>query len=371
MTHCPWCRIEDEGGPSFFAEAGLTSIVSPERLDHLAKKIAAIRVKAFPELAIRRLELPGLRFVKKLEQMPKIQLPDVATLILVILSVVALLAIWHSGALVVSILGCVLAGSYLIFNPRSKDRRNTADKFMARLAEGQTKLLQIASRIASEHQQREREFKTSVKDLKTEIECYHAEGEELKQLLEQHSGSQKRDFLRKHLIRDSFGDIRGLKRTMVPMLESYGVDSALDINKLNLYGVPNIDPSLVMELMGWREKVEQQYEFNPSHGVTVQEMNQSEEVTTNRFKLSQSRIVLMAASRLNALADGGKSELDRSLSYFDSLTDHWKNEAKKLRDFQSSRYHFERTINRSVGRILGIALGGPVLGTVLYFLFNS
>ncbi|NOY43014.1 MAG: hypothetical protein GXP26_14420 [Planctomycetes bacterium] len=370
LRDCPWCRIEDEGGPAFFITSGNTTIISPERLDLLDEKIQELRIKAFPDLSIKRLDLPGIPLLKKLEVMPKRQKIDAVALAFVAMCVLSLAGIWHGGALLAGTVGALACCGYFLFGKEPSGRRKKVDGFIAALANGHEKLLKVARGIAGAHQQRNREFDTAVEGLKVEIQHYGAEGNELKEVLKLHSGSQKRDFLRKHLIRDSFGDIRGLKRMMVPMLESFGVDSALDINRLNLYGVPSIDPSLVMELLNWRATIEQKYKFKPSHGVTIQEMKRSEQVTTHRFKLSQSRKVLMASTRLNSLADGGRLELERSISYFDSLTGQWLGVAKQLRDFQSSRYRTERMINHSPAVLLGIALGVPFASLLLYLMFR-
>jgi len=370
LSDCPWCRIEDEGGPAFFITSGSTTMVSPERLELLDEKIQELRVKEFPELDIKRLDLPGMPLLKKLGEMPKRQGIDAIAILLVVMCVVSLAGVISGGALVVGSVGVVACCGLLLFGKEGKRRRKVVTDIYSSLADGQEQLLKVARGVARGHVQRHRDFDSAVEDLKLEIKHYYAEGEELKKVLKLHSGSQQRDFLRKHLIRDNFGDIRGLKRMMVPMLESYGVDSAQDINRLNLYGVPNIDPSLVMELLNWRATIEQKYKFKPSHGVTIQEMKRSEQVTTHRFKLSQARKVLMASSRLNSLADGGKMEMEGHISYYGNLEDQWLVGAKKLRDFQSSRYLTERSINHSVAMLAGIAIGIPIASLLISILFS-
>lgn len=370
LKECPWCRIEDEGGPAFFIASGGTTMISTGRLDLLNDKIQELRIKTFPELDTKRVDLPGLPLLKKLEDMPKHQIVDYVVILMLAMCALSLGGIWSTGALIAGAIGALLSGGYMLFSKEPKGRRKTVANYLSFLADDQGKLLKVARGVVGAHRQRNRDYNAAVEELKMEIKHFYAEGEELKKVLKYHSGTQKRDFLRKHLIRDSFGDIRGLKRTMVPMLESFGVDSALDINRLNLYGVPNIDPSLLMELLNWRAAIEQKYKFKPSHGVTIQEMKRSEEVTTHRFKLSQSRKVLMAASRLNSLAEGGKYEMDRSVKYFDRSSDHWLTEAKKLRDFQSRRHFLERSVNHSAAVLLGLALGVPFVGFLLSVLFS-
>ena len=63
LMACPWCRIEDAGGPSFFlvAVAGMGGGSSSEaRLATLDAQVTRMRDIHFPELAARLLKLPTL-----------------------------------------------------------------------------------------------------------------------------------------------------------------------------------------------------------------------------------------------------------------------------------------------------------------------
>ncbi len=370
LRGCPWCRIEDEGGPAFFIDSGGATMISPQRLELLDERIQELQVKAFPELNLKRLDLPEIPPLKKLGNMPKRQRVDLAAWVLGVSCVLAVAGIWHGGALVAGAIGAVGSCGYLLLNEKAKGRRQWVDEKMTILGDKQEKLLKVVRGVAASHAERDQAFGTSVEELKVEIDHYHAEGEDLKKVLKLHSGVQKQDFLRKHLIRDSFGDIRGLKRAMVPMLESFGIDSAQDINRLNLLGIPNIHPGLLMELLNWRASIEKMYKFKPSHGVTFQAMKQAEELTTHRFKLSQARKVLMAATRLNSLSESGKLELNRAFQHFEALAEQWRGVAKQLCNFQSSRYRVERIINHSAAVLLGFAIGVPVASLLLFFMFR-
>ena len=51
------------------------------------------------------------------------------------------------------------------------------------------------------------------------------------------------------------------------VLKCAGIGSAADITRKNLTGVPQLDNTLVNELLGWREKIERNFIFDPAKGV--------------------------------------------------------------------------------------------------------
>ena len=57
LQQCPWCRIEDDGGPTFFV-AGSASLVSHDRLETFDRKIRELSIPAFPDLTPRQLQVP-------------------------------------------------------------------------------------------------------------------------------------------------------------------------------------------------------------------------------------------------------------------------------------------------------------------------
>ena len=124
--------------------------------------------------------------------------------------------------------------------------------------------------------------------------------------------------------------------------------------------MPNIEAGTTIGLLQWKAKLEQEFVFKPELGVTLQELKHSEELSTQRFKVTQARRVLMAATRLKTLADAGRDGLDRSLVPFDDLVKQWRGVAKQLRDFQSNRQTVERLANSSTAMLIGLALGVPL-----------
>ena len=369
LAECPWCRIEDAGGPSFFVPAGGLTTISADRLTALEEQIWDFEEVRFADLASHSIALPALPRLKRLTSPPKRTGLDYVGPLLVVTWGLCLAAAFFSGPLLAaaSVLSLVLAG-VVIASKQGRARRKTVNEYTAWLARNRIALHQRAQMIEHLHRQREAAFQRYSADLNQEIENFRAEGDKLQDVLAQHREAQKADFLRGFLIRDNARGIPGLTSSQVTIMESYGVESANDLERIRLYGIPSIDPETVMELLQWRTQVERGFQFNPEHGVTMAELRLAKDVAVRRFKMAQARKILTARKQLEALADAGRYELSRAIAHFDQLTATWTEQAKQLRDFQSGRQFFERWINRSPWLIAGLAVGFPTAASLLYVL---
>jgi DNA-binding helix-hairpin-helix protein with protein kinase domain len=370
LSNCPWCRVEDEGGPSFFVQAGGTSNISQERLESLESRIAQLDPVAFPDLPPQRLTLPGMPLRKKLRNPPNLRIVDLAAALLVVGNGLCLLGIFSGGAWLAGALLTLVSGITLRWGPQGRaDRKRVLDD-QTRLEQMGRNLKILARKVAANHQQHQRDFNQVAAELNTQLKYFHAEGEQLKKILRQHSTAMKDEFLRKHLIRYEVKKIAGLTNSLVPMLESYGIESALDVDRLCLAGVPCIHNNFALELLQWRTKVEQQFSFKPEHGVTLQDMQQSQALATWRFKVTQSRKVLMASTRLQTIADAAQDECNHGRARFDKQSIQWLEIAKQFRDFQSERRELEYRINRSPLTMLILVAGVPIVsGLFTWFLY--
>src|SRR3954451_12225635 len=200
------------------------------------------------------------------------------------------------------------------------------------------------------------------------MHLYRNAADNLRDVIVQLRESQRADFLRSFMIRDYMRKISGLTASQVTIMESYGVETANDVERLKLYGVPGLDPETIMEILQWRREVEPGFVFNPEHGLTLENVGAAKELAVRRFKLSQGRKILAASKQLETLAEVAKSELTRALQQFDQYTEQWLTTAKQCRDFQSGRRRMERFINRSPSFIIALALGVPFAAFLLHLI---
>ncbi|MCA9231950.1 MAG: hypothetical protein KDA57_14980 [Planctomycetales bacterium] len=370
LHDCPWCRIEDQGGPSFFVPAEGVATFSSKRVEQLDERINLLQVAEFTELLPSKLELPSMPLLKKLESPPKPTRVDIAAFALAAAIGLCLVGIAWFPAWLLGIASLWASTGYLLGAAASRARRKTVEDFQGWLSRATSRLQELAQRVAIGHQQRQKSYDHAIEDFRLEIIRYRAEGDELRKILKEQGSLQKDEFLRKRLIRDSFRDVSGLTRAVVPMLESYGVDSAYDIDQINLDGVPNLSDAATIGLLQWKARVSQEFVHKPEHGVTLKDMKHAEEVATQRYKVTQARKVLMAATRLQNLAEAGRAGLESSLLPFDDLSSQWLGVAKQLRDFQSKRPTLERLANSSPATLICLAIGVPLVSLFFYAVFH-
>jgi DNA-binding helix-hairpin-helix protein with protein kinase domain len=373
LGECPWCRIEDSGGPTFFVPASGMTMVTADRLASLDSRIWDLRPVEFADLPSQRLALPKRPVLRKVKEVSKRSWPD----LLAALMAVSWLACFAGGLLGGTIgLATLAAGtllsvafaSALIRNRVAQSRRKVCDEQEDWLVKTEQSLARRAQTIEQQHRQREQMFERTSEEIKNETETYRTAADNIRDVIVQHREAQKADYLRTFIIRDYARKIPALTPSEITMLESYGIESANDADRLKLYGVPGIDPESQMELLQWRRDVEQGFVFNPDHGITLQSVGLTKEIAVRRLKIALARKILAAAKQTEVMADVAKTELARALTKFDEAAEQYKATAKQFRDVQSARWPLERRINKSPVYIVGLALGVPFVAFLLYLI---
>lgn len=370
LRACPWCRIEDEGGPVFFVADGGTSTVSKGRLEELDRRIQLLQIPGFADVPSSRLVIPQLLKPAKPETRAAATPADVAAASMVASASVCLLGIKWPLALVAGAVGTIVSGAYLIFGKAAREHRAKRDDLLAQFQQIQAQLAKGAQVVLAKHRQRKREFDESVEDLKKAYEHYQAEESQLQDVLVMQRRSQFNRHLASHLIQDHVAHISGLNFSMLSMLQSYGVESALDVDHLKLMGIPMLSPGLTLELMIWRERVEKGFKFKPEHGVSMEDARRAGEGALRRFKIAQARKVLMGAKQLDAMADVGLAETNRDLRKFCEVAERGKQAAKQLQQFDSQRRPIERFLNSRISITAAVAVGIPLAAWVLHLIFG-
>ena len=189
-------------------------------------------------------------------------------------------------------------------------------------------------------------------------------------VLQEQKGQHKTKFLREHHVRDHIADIPGMTAGLIPMLESYGVETALDVHKLGVYGVPALSAELALALLQWRELIEQRFVYQPEHGVTAEDLERTKQAATHRFKLAQARKILIGARHLESLAMVGRAALKRSGREFEKISTEWKVIAHEKGHYQKSRTKLERTINSSPAMIASVTIAIPLVAGLVSLIFG-
>lgn len=370
QAHCPWCRIEDEGGPAFFVLDGSSSIISPKRIEHLETQLRRLKYPVFPEIAAQQFKIPQPIAPKRLQSYPRPSVADLATAALVGSGAICLAAPILPWALVAGTVGSLASGTMLLVSKVAKANRREHDQLAKKLAGEQNTLQRKGRAITAAHAKRQASFEESTAELKAEAAHYRAADKQLTDVLALFRMTQLNRFLTNHLILDHVAEIPGMTPALASVLQSYGIENPLDVDHIKLLGVPMLHDGLTLELTAWRDRVARQFVFRSEHGVNFSDAEGGGKAAIARFKVAQARRILMASHQLDSLAEASRSRLDRELNYFDRSAEPARELAKNLRNFQSVRRPWERAINQSPLIVAAAALAGPAMGGVLYWLFG-
>lgn len=367
-VRCPWCRIEDIGGPSFFVSSNVPSNVISLRLARLDDTVEKLRDVEFPELSEERVTPPRLPRLKWIRPAPQRTKLDVAAAVVVAAWVVCLAGVFMSPVALAAGAGLSLAATgYLLLAEPGRERRSRVRNFHRKLEKQWNALKAKGRRVAAQHRTQQTDFHIAEQELAQEKRNYRAQGDELVRVIVASRHSQLDDFLRNQSIRDNYQTIAGINLSHVTILESFGVESAYDAERMKLYGIPTIDESLSMNLMQWRAEMERRFRFNPEHGISLDNLKSISDGVVRRFKMMQARKILMGNDRLKMLADTGKNQLVAALSSYDAEVRQWRALAKELVDYQQARRPLERLLNHSVLPLLLPTLGIITFAAVFYF----
>lgn len=369
-ARCPWCRIEDRGGPSFFFSIDAKSTVSSNRLARLEQKVLELDDVKFPELPAERIETLHFPPVGAQKPLKNWRTEDLATVAMIASWPVCLVSMFSLPmVLVAATATSVLAAVYLLLGRRPRECRGPVADWRQTIAAQETAIEKHARTIQVAHRSRLIDFEDASKEFAEELGKYRAEREELAKLVMQNREVQFEDYLRDHSIRDHYREIDGLTPSHVAVLESYSVETANDLARLKLYGVPSINSSLVIELLNWGTKIRRQFEFKPDHGMTLDSLKTQDSAAVMRFKMSQAKKVLMGHERLTILADEGRKALREELAEFDQRVGRWRRKGAQLWNHEKNRSAVERAINCTPAVVfLAPAFGIPAFGWLTYYM---
>lgn len=273
---CPWCALEGQGAPDFFASvrharAGMSAPAAalPAAFDYnrlvrqvgqtawvpqsLVVALAGVPpapVPAPPPLdaaAKNRLRLAGIGW-----------LTGVGTLAAGAFGLDPVMTTVVGGGL------CGIGASFEHASGVRQRRRQRQATLGSAGADTRTK--------EQQYTQLDHEVPTRLTQLKTDFqqaarrfeEAATEEQRELSRLAASQQEDQLRDYLDRFYIEQA--DIPGLGQGLKATLASFGVETAWDVGQLGRMKIPGIGTARSYELRAWREMLKQGFRFNPSIG---------------------------------------------------------------------------------------------------------
>ncbi len=295
LSDCPWCGIIEQGGPNFFSTAGGSAVY--DELGNFNAMAAWKQIVAVPEPPLKpTVRPPGDR---RIEPAPIPAGADASYQFTTMIGRVAVLAALASPiglafpplllfAVPVSIIFGIWRLVGEMYHPREtakRQRRHALKALQAELAEQEATWKQAAAAQRARFQSaRERLAKTNRAyaglhdEWRARLEALHADI----------PGAVLRAHLRRHFIREAVRDIARLEPRHLPILDSYGIETAMDIDKENVPRLPGIEDALAVSLWAWRTSVESGFRYEPTTEVPSSEVEAAKlDFRRHRFRLEQ------------------------------------------------------------------------------------
>ena len=290
---CPWCSISSKGGPDFFISISVAKshVTYPAfDLNEVSFRVRAVPRPSYP---------PTLTPVGTQSLTPAPYVPDqadevalrpifgVLAIVLSLLGAVGALITMLALTLFAPAVACAVAWLALFLNcPMRKEREARTSRLkQATMALAHAK--QHYERLQSSHA---KEFHTKMQEFQRMEQQWKNLGNqraaELQQLNSQAKEQQMAVHLKQHFI--SHANISGVGPSRVATLESFGIDTAWDVNWDAVERVPGFGPGLTSRVVAWRVVVEASFVFDPRKGVP-QSITDAIEFKYKQFKMQLER----------------------------------------------------------------------------------
>ncbi len=296
LSQCPWCRIADSGGPSFFISVhvqgtnGHVSVGLWEAIGNISPiSPVGFSINALPNVACSTAQPPAPEKIFRGMFLLGIFVACIAAIVLL------------NGHWVVGLALALLGTGFIYEGPYSYTyaavRQKTAIIANERKKEIEAELLAL-QRI---EEQARRSFVNKKEEYRKKYErLIHLEQEkkaEIAQLNNQKRQLQLDAFLDRQLLTKA--KIRGVGPKLTSELLSYGIETALDV--ANARSVPGVGPAKYQELLRWRTSCESRFRFDANAALPVTALNQihTKFVAIRQTIESELRQAPMILQRLN------------------------------------------------------------------------
>jgi DNA-binding helix-hairpin-helix protein with protein kinase domain len=264
LASCPWCSIE-ASGVLLFVDYTIVDTATGFSVD-----VVWTRILAIPSPGAGN--APSMvTYISAVE--PSLRAKAIARRkrYVIVAGVVAILAALTYGVLSYDGIGNVFAvlifaapiiGALKDLFDWSGEKQFSA---AARAAEARLRGLQHSWQIEASDE----EFNGKLDELRTLTEEYRRLPEQRKRKIREIEQGLRETQMHRYLEQFdiSLTNIPYIKEGRRAMLSSYGIDSAADLTRSALEGVPGFGSFLIAQLLNWRQSLEATFKFNPGQGI--------------------------------------------------------------------------------------------------------
>lgn len=304
-VRCPWCRIMQAGGPNFFISVSMKATALRSANFNLSKiwnEIQNIRRPSASFTSVTRQQINSLAphpvpSTIDATKEPRLLLASIATGagILTLFSYFAPVLSWFT--IPITIVSAVWWAILWFMSPiRKEAQRRRA--ILSRHISDMNKSKYYLSAVYQRHIEKYESTKQKLLEAKERFENLSSLRDTEYRRLQSHAKErQLEEFLERCFISSS--NIRGIGRSRIVTLESYGIETAADVTYERVSAVPGFGPMLTSELVNWRILQEASFKFDPKKGApasAVQALDMQ---------------YLQLRSQLQSLLETGASALNR------------------------------------------------------------
>lgn len=272
LKSCPWCGIVGEGGPNFFISVTVQVLSGRNtnfdvnalwsEVDRVSPPLFAVSQNS---LKLKRYTPQPISSDIKHELLPQ-KLTGFLTLLGITLTWFGLI---HPAIAIFGIAVTLIFGIYWFLlhrnSPIEAERREREKK----LIDSEKKLAENALHRDSLVNSRIEQFDAEKSRLATAHLALNELSSERTRELNALAGNVRLRQLESYLdgVYVCHAHIKGIGPTKQAALQSYGVETALDIAWYRINVIPGFGAKLAAELMAWRQSIESRFVFDPSKGV--------------------------------------------------------------------------------------------------------
>lgn len=286
LSSCPWCEIEGQTGATLFpfpidfgvdGQQGIT-------LDKLWQQIQSIPSPGAPPALVNKstLQLVPSSIAVQTARKRRIQTLLCVCVVVLITIVVAIIPI---GAGVVRAFLIIIAGWVTVISVKGRGGE-VYSQLQSAHESARAKWQELDGRWQQETDARP--FDTRRRELEARKREYDQLPQVRQQKLDRLRAESEARQLQKYLDRFEIEDanISGIGFSRKATLQSYGIETAADIDYYRVLAVPGFGPTYTDKLISWRNSLERRFRFDPSKGIDPADIAAVErEIAVTRSKI--------------------------------------------------------------------------------------
>jgi DNA-binding helix-hairpin-helix protein with protein kinase domain len=310
LSACSWCEVESQSRVIFFKFLIKTAApgVATFNLAFVWSKIRGISPPSPPPALTERLSIEVGTSPKADQFIRNRRFRKIFPIFMITVVIATVLIKGIGGFLAFGLIASAIIIGFSILNLSDNQARQAFEK-AGREADELWELIQIQWQTDAS----DKRFHDKMRELEAKRREYenlpNLKQQKLKQLEKDRLEHQRHRFLDQYRI-DTAG-ISGIGPSLTTILQSYGIETAADIEQNKIAAVPGLT-TFISKLVDWRRSIEQKFVFNAAQGIDPADIEAMEQEMA-RIRTRLERELLSGPSELSKISEQIKISRDALL----------------------------------------------------------